>query len=851
MKSKLQLLTLIAATAACSHPKPATQPQPTPPFQPAPPVVSQGATKSPPARLSPAEQVPPFKTSPLITWGPLPAGTPHGERSHPYDLFHQVIQVRFDWKRHAVIGSTTLSIAPTGAPLTEASFDAVDMTFTDVSDNHGHKLAHTYANGSITVGFPAPVKDSIRVVLHYHTIDRPRSGVYFIDRVHYLWTQGETEANRFWVPTYDYPNDKTTWEMLITTDANEKALSNGRLLGSRKVANGVEWHWMQDKPASTYLMSVSTGPYVVVKDHWEDIPVDYWTYPDSVEAAKRGFGATPRAVGVYSKKTGIRYPWAKYDQSVAPDYIFGGMENVTATTQLDDGILHPAWAEPNANADGLTAHELGHQWYGDLLTTRTWAHIWLNEGFATLMEQIFREEDKGKDEGDWDRSDSHDQVVAADRAARRPLVYDRWVNDPFELFFSGHIYPKGATVMQMLRHQLGDSLFWASMHRYTADHMFNTVTTADLQKAFEQTTGKNLDTFFRQWVYGAGMPAYQVMWATGSNPLELALKVDEVQPQDSLTGHFDADVDVQVLTEKGTVNGVVQMRNGHGVLNMPLPAEARAIIWDHDDWMLDVADFPRSTKMLAYQLNAKSAVDRGEAVKELSSRLDQVEAVDALADAGDMDQFWGVRQRALAALASVASQPQASKALLDRAEHDPDARVRQTAVTGLAHAGPFATDHIQSIAANDPSLYVRGSAVIAYAIHDGAAALPTIRKTIATDSWQDVLRTSAVSALNQIDAPEAWNILLPYIRPGTLVNTRTSAIGVLANKARGREAELARILEPLLNDAFYQVRQSAAGALGRLGQKSSLAALNARAKVEAESRVLGAIQQAIAAINAK
>jgi HEAT repeat protein len=257
--------------------------------------------------------------------------------------------------------------------------------------------------------------------------------------------------------------------------------------------------------------------------------------------------------------------------------------------------------------------------------------------------------------------------------------------------------------------------------------------------------------------------------------------------------------------------------------------------------------------MLAYQLeHAQSAVDRGEAATQLSSRVtSQDEAVAALAGAGATDAFWGVRQRALAALAPVARNENASRALIDRAERDPDARVRQTAVTGLAHAGPVATDHIQAIAANDPSLYVRGSAVIAYAIHDGAAALPTIRKTIATDSWQDVLRNAAVSALNQINAPEAWDILLPYIRPGTLVNTRTSAIAVLANKAKGREAELARTLEPLLNDPFYQVRLSAANALGRLGQKSSLAALNARAKVEAESRVLGVIQQAIAAINAK
>jgi aminopeptidase N len=795
--------------------------------------------------------VPPFQTAPLISWGPAPAGTPHAERQHPYDLFHQVIHVRFDWKRHAVVGRTTLSIRPTGAPLTEASFDAVDMTFSSVTDGSGKTLAHTYANGSITVKFANPVKDSVSVAIEYQTV-KPRAGVYFIDRNHYLWTQGETEDNRFWVPTYDYPNDRTTWEMLITTDADEKALSNGRLIGTKKTADGVEWHWSQEQPASTYLMSVSTGKYEIVRDDWENIPIGYWTYPDSIEAAKRGFGATPRAIAVYSRKTGVRYPWAKYDQSVAPDYIFGGMENVTATTQLDNGILHPAWAEPNANADGLVAHELGHQWYGDLLTTKTWAHIWLNEGFATFMEQIFREEDKGKDEGDWNRVDSHNQVIMADRNARRPLVYDRYVNNPLELFLTGHIYPKGATVLQMLRHQLGDSLFWASMHRYTVDHMYGNVTSADLQKAFEQTTGRSFEQFFKTWVYGAGMPAYHVMWATGANPLELALSVDETQPRDSMTNFFDADVDVQVLTARGAVNGKVQMRNGHGNLHLPLPSEALAIIWDKGDWMLDVYDFPRSTKMLAYQLlHADDAIARGEAVSELAERLDQEEAVTALATAADTDRFWAVRQRALKAIASVATYSGAQKAILDRAEKDPDARVRQMAVYAMAHMGMSARPHLEAIAANDPSLYVRGTAVESLASSAGDDALPTIRRTITIDSWQDVMRSSAIVALASVKSPEAWDILMPYIRKGVYVDTRTTAISVLKDKAMesGRKAELARALEPLLNDQFYQVRQWAAGTPGELGEKSSLPALRARAKLEAESRVLGMIQQAIAQIS--
>jgi aminopeptidase N len=293
------------------------------------------------------------------------------------------------------------------------------------------------------------------------------------------------------VPTYHYPTAKTTREFFIRSAKGERALSNGRLAGSTPVgADSIEWHWVLEKPASTYLMTTVVGSYTVIQDRpaANGPTIGYWTYPDSVEAARRGFARTPDAVDLFSRKTGVPYPWPKYDQIVIPDFQFGGMENVTATSQNDAEILHPAAAMPQAYSGGLMSHELGHQWYGDLLTTRRWDDIWLNEGFATFMEQTFTDFDLGTDEGAFDRWQAQQQVIGADRAARRPIVYGKWEQSPFELFFSGHIYPKGATVLQMLRHQFGDSLFWKSMNRYTVDHEFNTVITDDLKVAFEQTT---------------------------------------------------------------------------------------------------------------------------------------------------------------------------------------------------------------------------------------------------------------------------------------------------------------------------------------------------------------------------
>ncbi|MGI8547453.1 MAG: M1 family metallopeptidase, partial [Gemmatimonadaceae bacterium] len=597
MTQRLTLAALIAGAAGCATPSATPSPVPAPEPNRAP---SSARVPSPtPPKIIPGvrlvsqdpEAIPPFATEPLITWGPEPEGTVHTPPVRQFDLQRQIVNVRFDWPRHAVVGTTTLRFAALGAPLTTVRLNAVGMTFKRITAGNSGPVKFDYDDSIVVVHLPRTVSARAQssLTIDYESV-KPKKGVYFIDRNHYLWTQGETEDNRYWIPTYDHPDDKTTWEISVLTSPDEKALSNGRLVGSRRVGDGLLWTWTQDKPASTYLMSVVTGRYAVVNDHWNAVPVEYWTYPDSVDAAKRGFGSTPQAIDVFSRKTGVAYPWAKYAQSVVPDFIFGGMENVSATTQNDNGILHPSWAEPQTNADGLMSHELGHQWYGDLLTTADWSHAWLNEGFATFMEQTFREASQGEAEGAWDRLDAQAQTLQADRKNRRPIVYNKWVNAPLELFFSGHIYPKGATVLQMLRHQLGDSLFWHAMNHYTVAHAYQNVVSDDLRRSFEEATGRKYKAFFDQWVYGAGFPVFQASFAYDTSAKRVTLHATEIQPRDSLTGYFDADVDVEVLTATGPVRGVMTVRSGTGDVSLALTSAPLAIEWNRGKWILALSD---------------------------------------------------------------------------------------------------------------------------------------------------------------------------------------------------------------------------------------------------------------------
>src|SRR5256714_755181 len=285
MKGSILASAAVCALAVACVPPAATPPRtPTEIPQPNPPVV-------PPFRMDTEptiDRVPSFQQGPLIVWGPPPEGVTHSERVRTYDLQHQSTTIRFDWPRQAVVGTTTLTIGGLrgAAPLSNVAIDAGDMTFKRVMSG-AVPLKYDYDGRALIVHLATPLRSGQKtsVTIEYDGANRSK-GAYFRAARHIVWTQGETEDNHFWVPTYDFPNDKTTWEFFIWTAKGERALSNGRLAGSRTVGDSIEWHWVLDKPASTYLMTTVVGNYAILQDKpWPTVPVGYWTYPDSIDAA--------------------------------------------------------------------------------------------------------------------------------------------------------------------------------------------------------------------------------------------------------------------------------------------------------------------------------------------------------------------------------------------------------------------------------------------------------------------------------------------------------------------------------------------------------------------------------------
>ncbi len=818
---------------------------------PAPPIPVTPSPRVDTVASTPAVPAPPtFRPLPLITWGPAPAGELRAIVPElAQDLRHQIVRLQFDWDRRAVVGSTTLRIAAAAGRgrLSEITLDAAELRIQRVT-HRDRPLGFTHEGQVLRIRLveSSAADTLVEVTVDYEAV-RPTRGVYFIDRRHVVWAQGFAEDTRYWIPTVDRLYDKTTWEFLVRVRSSERALSNGRLVGTRRLPGGdVEWHWRLDQPASTYLMSVVSGDYVVLRDRWRDVSIGYWTYRDSIEATWRGFGRTPRALEFFSQWTGVHYPWSKYDQAVAPDFVFGGMENVTAVTMSDDAILHPAWAEPRSNADRLVAHELAHMWFGDYVTMRHWDDAWLSEGFAVFMAALFTERAHGAAAGAMQRRDAHEETIAADRRNRRPLVYGRWAADPAEVYFSGHIYPRGASVLQMLRRMLGDSTLRVGIHRYLRAHPYQSVTSADLRRALEESSGIDLSRFFAQWVYGAGVPAFRVSWAFDSVRNEVALTAVQVQPRDSLTGLFHADVDVEVLTDSGVVRQVAAVRSETTLVVVPVPAPPRSIRWDAGDWLLDLADFPRPTPMLAWQLAHDSDVlGRVEAIEALATRLEtEALAWNAVVRALD-DSLWMVRARAVAMLGPIVTQDSARVAVL-RATRDSDTRVREAAALALARAtgNPEAVGRLRALATGDRSWWVRAAAMRAMVGVDSAVAMDVARDLLRREEWRDLARVAALEGLARIRSAESRALILEHIGEGPRQG-RVAAINALAAHGTRGDTAGSRVLVPMLDDLDPFIRAAVAGALGRVGDGSTVAALQTRRAVEQEPRVRNAIDQAV------
>jgi aminopeptidase N len=781
----------------------------------------------------------------------------HDTPTRRIDIQHRVVRVRFDFAKQAIEGRVTLSGAALDT-LSSLALDARELTVASATDSTRGALPFVSDDARLTLRFPAPLARGERAAITIVYTARPRAGLYWVvpDAGHpgrrpEVWSQGEDESNRWWFPDFDEPAERASTEEFYTVPTGMFALGNGHLVETTPgpAAGETTFHWREDFPFVSYLVMVAASRYAKVDTTWRGIPVEYYVPPDKAERVARSMGRTPEMLEYFSSRLGVPYPYEKYAQVVVQDFTFGGMENLSATT-LVERILLDQNAALERTQEGLVAHELGHQWFGDYITCREWAHAWLNEGFANFMADLWWEHAYGRDEHDRSLLDERASYFGSDGGGRRPMVEPnyRFADD----LFDGQIYAHGAWILHMLRSRLGDDAFFRGMRGYLEANGGTSVDTDRFRHALEEASGVGLDGFFDHWTRRAGYPELTVSWEWAEARKLARVRVEQTQASDSLTPVFRFDLPVRLALKDHDVRVTLTVDGRHAETWVPLAERPRYVEVNDDLSVLCSVKFERKVTELSAQLaDAPLAASRIEAARALGEKGTPA-AIAALAKALSADRFYAVRQACAEGLAKVPTAE--GLAAITPGLADADARVRRSVAGALgSFHGVDGAAVLARRALSDPVGGVNAEALGALARLGSPDAYERLVAGLARPSWNDQIETAALAGFADLGDTRAIPALIRATHAREPIVVRSSAVTALgrlgrwlplepaAGKTTRREVRLA--LEPLLWDGKMAVRRAAAGALGELGDRAALEALQRVVEREAEERVISAALQ--------
>lgn len=781
-------------------------------------------------------------------------------RSRTIDQQHIKLSFRFDFPKQAVDAEAvhTLVLLQDAATV---ELDAADMTISSVqlrpASGPPRQLKHSQHGQKLTIQLDPPGQrdDKLTLAIAYR-IEKPKHGFHFVipdksekSSLQMVWTQSEPEFARFWLPCVDAPGDRITSEIVATVPAAYVVLSNGTLKSQKKNDDGTQtWHWSQARTHVPYLLSVVAGDFEVLEQSWDGIPVLSYVPRGRLADAPRSFAKTPAMIEYFSQKIGHRYPWPKYAQICVDEYGWGGMEHTSATT-LNLGTLHDERAHADVSSTSLVAHELAHQWWGDLVTCKDWGELWLNESFATYFATLWTEHDEGIDEATWQRRKEADSYLGEDARYRRSIVNYRY-NSP-QVMFDRHTYPKGGRVLHMLRHELGEESFWRAIRRYCEINQFRTVETADLRIAIEEATGQGMNWFFDQWLYRGGHPEFQIAWSYDSAAKSVDISIKQTQKVDDLTPLFRTAAEIELVLPGKTISRRVTLAKADETFHFDAPERPTRVCFDPSDWILKKVEFKKSKEELLDQLaHDEHVAMRADAIEGLAEYKQDEDVVAALAGALQSDPFWGVRQEAAKLLAKCRGDV-ARAALIAAAKNDAKSFVRRDALAALAnYPHDESRAAVRQAIAHDQSYFAIAEALKSLGKIDGKAGRELLRKHLEVPSHDEVIVKFAGNALVELKDKASADIIAAQLKQATTPERRVALVAVLAKLKEG-DADVKQMLYDLLANQRVNIRRSAIEALVALGDSAALEALNAQREKEEIPGVVNAIDEALVKIRDK
>ena len=763
--------------------------------------------------------------------------TPDPQRYAPsrrVDMLHLQIDVTPDFEKRTVAGSTQWKFKPIADPLIQLELDAVGITVSAVEGSHAVAEWHQ-SETHLIILFAEEVGVDQEATLTIKHRAQPQKGLYFRtpdmgykNCEAHLFTQGEPIEARHWYPCFDAPNEKFTSQITCHLPEGMIALSNGRLI--KQIVNEqthlTAFTWLQDKPHVNYLVSLVAGPFVKIEDSYRDIPLTFWTLPSEQAQAAQSFRHTAQMMAFFEDEIGVPYPWDKYDQVCVNDFVAGGMENTSLTT-LTDQTLFTVSTENLRSSQGLVAHELAHQWFGDLVTCKDWSHLWLNEGFATYYDALFEEHLHGKDAFAYQM---HKNAAGfLDRHSDPTAIVDRGFNDPMEQF-GYRAYPKGSWILHMLRSQLGPELYRRCIHTYLEKHAYGSVVTENLNAVIEELSGRSFDRFFDQYVYHGGHPDLSLQYQWDARTRLARISISQKQKVSDQVMLFEVPATIRFRCSGKDIDQVIRISKESEDFYFSLPSKPEQVRFDPNQALLAKVSFQKPMELwLAQVENPLDMTGRLRAVNHFKDHpSDRV--LEALNKRLQEDPFWGIRAESAAALKHIHSQEALDILIASREQSD--ARVRQAvdqAIAGFYH--PKALEAAKQRLKDEGNPRIVSTALRAIADYHDPEIVALLGRYLEEPSYRNHIGESAIAAMRiQDNAVFIMPILERLMQKEDTFSTRgmgeaLQTLGFLARHQEDKSMVLGFIAGKL-NHPKQTIQVAAMRALANLQDPSAVAILS-------------------------
>lgn len=609
-------------------------------------------------------------------------------RDHNLDYERMRLSVEFEPEKGLVKGKITHFFSPIRAKVDSFFLDGPGIVIKDAKLN-GQNI--TFKNNAEGISFfPSKTllwgeKDSLTITYEAY----PRRGLYFIGwndpnnlSRKQIWTQGQGIDNRHWFPCYDTDNDKLITEVYVKFNKDYKVLSNGVKVLEKDNKDGTKtWRYKMSHPHASYLVMLGIGKYEIKETKSRSgVPLYSWYYPEWKDRVPYTYKNNEKIFDFLESEIGVPYGWESYSQIPVQDFMFGAMENTSATL-FGDFFETDARSFNDRNYCAVNAHELAHQWFGDLVTERSWNNHWLQESFATHYNITAEREMFGQDHFDWARRSAQNAGIGV--ADKKSISHSE--------ASSTIIYQKGSQVLEMLKYITGREGFNRSVKRYLNDHKYENVDSDDLLTAFEDELGMELDWFWYEWVYRGGEPVYNVVSEdiTLDGKRFTQFSVSQIQQVNDLIGLFKMPIVFEVHYTDGTMDSKIEMiEKEEHIVKIANPSNKKIdfVLFDPNSEIMKTVVFNKPFEMLKAQaLRAPKMIDRYDAVLAMKE-IPVSQKIDVLKEVYGKATFHAVKTEIINQLLD--DKGAESLKLVKQALHDKDVYVRKGVIMNVKTIDP-------------------------------------------------------------------------------------------------------------------------------------------------------------------